>query len=78
MLGLPILLFKMFIIHSLFFYNQIHSTLHGIHMKLPSSYCYKLENFFIWKNLDYGIFLWTSQSVQLKNMVSGHQQRQIP
>uniref|UniRef100_A0A7M5X729 Cadherin domain-containing protein n=2 Tax=Clytia hemisphaerica TaxID=252671 RepID=A0A7M5X729_9CNID len=49
--------------------NEIHSTLHGIHLKKPSSHCYKSENFLIWKNLDFGIYLWTTQSIEIKNVI---------
>ena len=39
--------------------NKVHSSLHGIHFhKGSNDYCWHAEHFLIWKNLDYGIFVW--------------------
>ena len=49
--------------------NEVHSCLHGIHMKDKTSDCIKYEHYLLWKNLDFGIYAWPSKSVMVRNMI---------
>ena len=48
---------------------QIHATLHGVHWNLGSTTCYKAEHFLIWKNYDYGIYVWTNKNILVTDSV---------
>ena len=43
--------------------------MHGIHLLGDSNYCWKAEHFVVWKTLDYGVYVWTDNSVLLTNMI---------
>ncbi|XP_065660201.1 fibrocystin-L isoform X2 [Hydra vulgaris] len=49
--------------------NEIHSTLHGIHFRDTTTFCWKVEDFLIWKNLDYGIYTWPNWPIVVKNCI---------
>nr|XP_047143668.1 fibrocystin-L-like isoform X2 [Hydra vulgaris] len=49
--------------------NEIHSTLHGVHFLDSTTYCWKIEDFLIWKNLDYGVYAWPNQPIVVKNCI---------
>ena len=56
-------------IYLIIFELQIHSSLHGIFYRLNVKHCWKVENFVIWKNLDYGIYAWPDKSIVIENTV---------
>lgn len=56
-----------FIARSLLF--KVHSTLHGIHYKASSDHCYEISHYVSWKNLDFGIYTWTTNDVLIDNNI---------
>ena len=52
--------------------NEIHTALHAIHLNNRNWFpkdCVKIENFYAWRNWDYGLMSQTEDIVEAANLV---------